>query len=142
MSSLAKIRASLAKTIEANVQDEIHVYQNVPDNLQYPAVVIRPDSCDFTGAMARGNDTWKFDLYLVMSRADTENAQEVLDDFATSGGLNSIRAAIEDNHDLGLDDCVAFVRALKGYGGEFETARVRHIGAIFKVEVHTDGSQV
>lgn len=142
MSSLANIRAALTKTIEDNVQDELYVYQNVPDELEYPALVVRPDMCDFTGAMKRGLDTWKFDLYLVMTRADTENAQEILDDFATSGGLNSIRQAIEDNDSLGLDDTTAFVRALKGYGGEFETARVRHIGAIFKVEVHTDGSVI
>lgn len=142
MSSLANIRAALAKTIEDYVQDEIYVYQNVPDDLEYPALVIRPEEANFAGAMKRGDDVWKIDLYLVMSRADNENAQDILDDFATSGGLNSIRQAIDDNDSLGLDDTTAFVRALKGYGGEFETARVRHIGAIFKVEVHTDGSVI
>lgn len=142
MSSLAKIRKGLADVIDAATQDEVHVYQNVPDVFQFPAVIVRPDKCDFAGGMSRGNDVWFIDIYIVVGRAgDTENAQELLDEFVTSGGLNSMRKAIEDNYSLGLDDTSAFVRMLKGYGGDFETARVRHVGAILKVEVHTDGSQ-
>lgn len=141
MSSLAQIRKALADTIEQHVQGEIFVYQNVRDLFQFPAVVIRPDSADFAGAMKRGDDVWKFDLYVVVGRSDTDNAQTLLDDWVSGGGLNSIRQAIDDNDSLGLDDTTAFVRGLKGYGGDFETARVRHIGAILKVEIHTDGSQ-
>lgn len=142
MSSLAKIRKALADTIKDNVQREINVYQSVPDLPQFPAVVIRPDSCDFAGTFNRGSDTWKFDVYVLVARTEADNAQKVLDDFAAGGGLNSIREAIETNYSLGLDDTEAFVRSLKGYGGDFQSARANHIGAILKVEIHTDGSQV
>lgn len=142
MSSLATIREALAETLEENVEEQIYVYQNPPDVMRFPAVIIRPDSADFAGAMSRGDDKWFFDLYLVVSRPDVENAAEMLDEFVTSGGLNSIRSAIDDNYSLGLTDTSAFVRGVKNYGGGFETARVRHVGAILKVEIHTDGSQV
>ncbi|MGW0682869.1 hypothetical protein ACWD2L_05845 [Streptomyces sp. NPDC002754] len=142
MSSLGKIREALAEVVETGVQEEIHVYQNIPDVLQFPAVIIRPDSADFAGAMNRGDDVWKLDLFIIVGRVDTTDASERLDEFAGGSGLSSIRSAIEDNYSLGLDDTSCFVRGVKGYGGGFETAKTRHVGAILKVEVHTDGSQI
>lgn len=142
MTSLGTIRERLAAVIEDGVQEEIHTYQNIPDLLQFPAVIIRPDTADFSGALSRGDDVWKLDLFVIVGRADTAGASEALDDFVGGSGLSSIRAAIEDNYSLGLDDTSCFVRGVKGYGGGFETAKTRHVGAILKVEVHTDGSQI
>lgn len=142
MTSLANIRTALAETIESYVLDELYIYQNVPDVLQFPALIIRPDSADFAGAMSHGDDMWKFDLYVVVGKADSADAAEKLDEFVTSGGLSAIRSAIDDNYTLGLTDTTVFVRGVKNYGGGFETARTRHIGAILKIEIHTDGSQV
>lgn len=142
MSSLATIRERLGQVIEDGVQEEIFVYQNIPDLLQFPAVIIRPDSADFAGAMSRGEDCWKLDLFIIVGRVDTEGAAEALDEFIGGSGLSSIRTAIENDYSLGLDDTSVFVRGVKGYGGGFETAKTRHIGAVLKVEVHTDGSRV
>lgn len=142
MAALSKIRIALADTIENGVENEINVYQNIPDIFQFPACIIRPDSADFAGTFGRDDDVWKFDLFLIVGRADTANAAELLDEFVSGSGPSSIRAAIWNNHTLGLSDTVSFVRSVKGYGGGFETAKTRHIGAVLKVEVHTDGSQV
>lgn len=148
MASLTRIREALAKTLDENVEplfgtNEINVYQNIPDVLQFPAVIIRPDSADFRGAMARGDDIWKVDLFLIVGRPDTENAAEMLDELTSGSGESSVRAAIWNNDTLGIEDDVqAFVLAMKAYGGTFETAKTRHIGAILKMEIHTDGSKV
>lgn len=142
MTALSKIRLALADTIENGVQNEINMYQNIPDIFQFPACIIRPEGCDYAGAFSRGDDVWKFDLFLIVGRVDTANAAELLDEFVSGSGESSIRAAIENNYSLGLEDTSAFVRAIKGYGGGFETAKTRHIGAVIKVEIHTDGSRI
>jgi hypothetical protein len=140
MTALSTIRRALADVIENGVQEELNVYQNIPDIFQFPALIIRPDNADFAGAMQRGDDVWKFDLFLIVGRVDTTNAAEMLDEFVSGSGTSSIRAAIENNYSLGLEDTTVFVRSMKGYGGGFETAKTRHIGAVIKVEIHTDGS--
>lgn len=140
MSSLKTIRDAIAATVEHGVADEVFVYDEVPDAANLPALIIKPDKCDFAGAMSRGLDTWDFSLYMLVARTDTVTNQEQLDEFVTSDGVNSIRAAIDNRPDLGLDDTDAFVSGVEGYGGEFETARVQHIGAILKVVVRTDGA--
>lgn len=146
MASLTNIREGLAKAMDENVApvfgDDVNVYQNIPDVLQFPALIIRPDSCDFAGTFGRDDDVWKFDLFIIVGRADVENAAEMLDELTSGSGPSSVRTAIEDNHTLGLDDTEAFVRAVKAYGGSFETAKTRHIGAVMKLEIHTDGSKV
>lgn len=140
MSSVAKIRDAIKATVEHGVADEVFIYDEVPDVVNLPALIVKPDKCDFAGAMSRGLDTWEFSLYMLVARTDTETNQEQLDTFVTSGGPNSIRAALDDNPSLGLPDTDAFVRGVEGYGGEFETARVNHTGAILKVVVRTDGA--
>jgi hypothetical protein len=140
MSSLANIRVALANVLDQEVE-ELNVYQNIPDVFQFPAAIIRPDGADFSGAMSRGDDVWKFDLFILVGRADIANSAELLDDFVSGSGLSSVRAAIEGNYQL-LDDTSVFVRGVKAYGGGFETARTKHVGAVLKLEIHTDGSVI
>ena len=110
MSSLANIKQALADTIEAHVtSEEVNVFTYIPDLIQTPAVCIDVHASKFDGAMARGDDMWRFNLYIVVQRGDAENSQDELDSFLESAGPRSIREAIFNNPDLGLNDCQAFV---------------------------------
>lgn len=140
MSSLPKIRKALSDVIEGYCLDELNMYQNVPDRINTPGVIVKPHTAKFLGAMARADDLWRFDVYVVVSRTDTESAQENLDEYLASTGPNSIRQAIFETPDLGLGDCQADVVGLTEYGGEYRAARTDYMGAILRVEVHTDGS--
>lgn len=140
MSSLANIKKAIAKTIEDHVtSEEINVYPYIPDLIQTPAVCVDVHMSKFDGAMARGDDMWRFNVYVAVQRTDAEEAQDFLDSFLESAGPRSVREAIFNKPDLGLDDCQAFVSGVHEYGGGYRDARVDFIGAILRVDVHTDG---
>jgi hypothetical protein len=140
MSSLAKIKQALADTIEEHItSEELNVFTYIPDLIQTPAVCIDVHMSKFDGAMARGDDMWRFNLYIVVQRGDAENSQSNLDDFLESAGPRSIREAIFNKPDLGLDDCQAFVTGVHEYGGGYRDARIDVVGAVLRVDVHTDG---
>ena len=140
MSSLANIKQALADTIEEHItSEEINVFPYIPDMIQTPAVCIDVHMSKFDGAMMRGDDMWRFNVYVVVQRGDAENSQSNLDAFLESAGPRSIREAIFNKPDLGLDDCQAFVSGVHEYGGGYRDARIDVVGAILRVDVHTDG---
>jgi hypothetical protein len=140
MSSLANIKKALADTIEAHItSEEINVHTYIPDRINTPAVCIEPHMSKFDGAMARGDDMWRFSVYIIVQRSDAEESQSNLDDFLESAGPRSIREAIFNKPDLGLEDCQAFVSGMHEYGGGYRDARIDIVGAVLRVDVHTDG---
>lgn len=140
MSSLANLKQALADTIEEHVtSEEINVFTYIPDLIQTPAVCIEPHMSKFDGAMSRGDDMWRFNIYIVVQRTNAEDAQDNLDAFLESAGPRSIREAIFNKPDLGLEDTQAFVSGMHEYGGGYRDARIDVIGAVLRVDVHTDG---
>lgn len=140
MSSLATLKQALADTIEEHISsEEINVHTYIPDRINTPAVCIEPHMSKFDGAMMRGDDMWRFNVYIVVQRRDAEESQGELDDFLESAGPRSIREAIFKKPDLGLEDTQAFVSGMHEYGGGYRDARIDVIGAILRVDVHTDG---
>jgi hypothetical protein len=141
MSSLAKIKRALADVIEAHVtSEELNVFTYIPDLIQTPAICIEPHMSKYDGSMSRGDDMWRFSVYIVVQRTDAEDSQDFLDGFLEGTGPRSIREAIYNNTDLGLPDCQAFVTGMHEYGGGYRDARIDVIGAVLRVDVHTDGS--
>lgn len=109
--------------------------------LRLPAVVVKPVSGDFTGAFQRGLDTWEFDVYVLVARQEGPTQQELLDQFITGAGPNSIRQVVYQTPQLGREDISdAMVKKMTGYGGTFQAAHIAHTGAILKVTVLTDGT--
>lgn len=140
MSSLSEIRDALASTIQNGVATTVYGYDTVPDVAQLPAVVVIPDSADFTGAFQRGLDEWKFNVYVLVRRDSVEIRQDTLDGFITGAGPDSIRQVLYNDDTLGGVVIDAMASGVEGYGGEFKTARIQHTGAIVKVVVRTDGA--
>lgn len=148
MASLAKLKRALADTIEKHVTaEEVNVFDYIPDQIQTPAVCIDVHMSKFDGAFARGDDMWRFNVYIVVQRGDAENSQTELDSFLESAGPRSIREAIFNNPELGLDEdehgsVQAFVSGVHEYGGGYRDARIDVVGAILRVDVNTDGSKL
>lgn len=145
MASLARLKQALVDTIERHItSEEVNVFPYIPDLIQTPAVCIDVHASKFDGAMARGDDMWRFNLYVVVQRGDAENSQDELDSFLESAGPRSIREAIFNSPELGVDESEhgfvqAFVSGVHEYGGGYRDARIDVIGAILRVDVHTDG---
>lgn len=140
MASLAAIRDALKATLEANISG-IHGYDTVPEVMNLPAVVVQPVSTDFVVTNARGTDRINFDLFVLVSTADMRRAQEALDAYVTGAGTSSVREVIYNNGTLGLSDGTdAHVEGMRAYGGNYESANIRHIGAVLRVVVYTPGA--
>lgn len=135
--TLAEIREAIVATAQAGIQAEVFEYNNVPDVTQLPAVVVRPLSCKYVVDMGK-NATYEFQLYVLTSRRDTDTAQDDLDGFVSHYGTNSIPRAINDNDDLGIDGVSALCYAMDGYGGQYSSAQIQHVGAILKIRVEAD----
>lgn len=135
--TLAEVREALVATIRDNIEIEIFEYHNVPDVTQLPAIVARPLSAKYVVNM--GSDaTYEFQLYVLTSRRDTDTAQDDLDALVSHYGPNSVPRAINGNDELGIDGVSALCYAMDGYGGQYQTAKIPHIGAILKVRVEAD----
>lgn len=143
MASLTEIRNALAQIIIDNVETHVNVYSLVEDQGRLPAVMIEPVEVDYIESMQRGQDTWDFNIFVLVGRSGTTSgAQGLLDTLVASRGPNSIPDAINSNPTLGLDDSVdAIVYQLKGYGGKFDWQANKHVGAVLKLRVITDGRE-
>jgi hypothetical protein len=139
MATFAQIREALVETIEAGIETEIFIYDKVPDNPHCPALIVKPLSADYTVTFSL-DAKYEFQLFMIVSRKDSQSGQEQLDDFVSHFGPNSVRQAVWDKPDLGLQNVDALVYGMTSYGGEFQAAKIPHVGAIFKVSVQCDNS--
>lgn len=139
MADLPALRDAIDSTITAAIP-ALHGYDTIADAVNLPAFIVIPESAEFAQAMARGTDTWEFNLYVLVSRAEPELGQDSLDEFVTGAGGSSIRQAVFLNKTLGLGDVDAHISRMSGYGGSFESSAVEHIGAILRLIVHTRGT--
>ena len=146
MPTLTEIRAAIDNTVQnaiptVGAKSGLRGYNQVTDVTQLPAMVVMPsrDTADFTGAMGRGLDTWRFDLYLLVQRGDVQVAQAALDEYVSGSGSRSLRQIFYEDSTLGgvVDD--AFCEGIREYGGKFQTARIDHVGAIVRLTVRASG---
>lgn len=142
MPTLPAIRNAIETTISDNIAS-LQCYDNVPDVVQIPpggaAVVVIPKEVDFAVAMGRGTDTWEFDLFVLVARTETENAQEILDLYVSGSGTKSIRQVIFLDPSLGSVVDHSMVKKMSGYGGSFD-AKLPHIGARLSLTVLASGT--
>lgn len=139
MAGLSAIRIALRNLIKTGIP-ELVVYDTIPEVAQMPALVICPESCDFTKAMRRGHDEYQFELFVLVARTETEVAQNRLDQYITGAGAKSIRQLIY-GADGFLEGTSGIVTGMKGYGGSFSNAGLDHVGAMLTLTVITPGTE-
>ena len=140
MATFAQIRAALVETIEAYCETEMFIYDKVPEKPETPALIVKPLSADFTMTMSL-DAKYEFQLFMLVRRTDSETAQEQLDAFVSHFGPDSVREAIWNTPGLGLQNVDALCYAMTSYGGEFQAAKVPHIGAILKIRIQCDNTE-
>jgi hypothetical protein len=139
VATFAQLRQALVDTIEEGCETEIFVYEKVPDVNQCPALIVKPLSGDYTMTFSL-DARFEFQLFFLVNRQDAEVAQEQLDGFVSHFGPDSVRQAIWDKPTLGLQNVDALIYAMTSYGGEFQNAKIPHIGVIFKCRVECDNT--
>lgn len=139
MASLGEIRKGIRNLIKSELP-ELVGYERIPDVAQVPCFVVAPTEADFALALNRGVDKWSFDLYVLVARTDTVAAQQKLDDYISGSGEKSIRRIVFEADEF-VPGSTAFITGMSGYGGSFEAAKIEHVGAVLKLEVHTPGRE-
>lgn len=138
MATLAGIRDALKTVLEETITG-LQVYPRIGSALILPAVVVAPAEEDPLVTSGRASVSWQLDLHVIASAADTELGQYALDDLIDTGGDRSIIAALFDT-DLGLDDTDCLVSGMTGYGLQWESIALDHVGATLRLLVHTTGA--
>lgn len=139
MATLQAIRDGIKIVITGQVSG-MQGYDTVPDVTHLPGFIVGVDpkeSCDYTGAMARGMDVWNILVYVLVARGtDVRAAQEQLDSY-----IKQVRDALWNRDDLNLDDGTDLtVTGLEKYGGSFDTANIPCVGAVLRTVVRTPGT--
>jgi hypothetical protein len=144
MASFSEIRQAVYDVLSGI--DDLSVYTTTPEtNPNYPALLIQPATAAFTTIQARkgGQDTYEFDLVVLVSGADLDVAQLSLDEYLATSGDLSIRQLIAANQTLGLDDnlrTTAWVDRMESYGiSQSRDPDVRDFGAVLRLMVRTTG---
>ncbi len=143
MATLAEQRQAIYDTL-FDPGDDLSVYTTTPEtNPNYPAVLIQLATSVFTNIQARngGQDTYEWDLVILVSGADLDVAQEQLDEYLATSGPLSIRQRIRENPALGIADnarTTAWVDRMESYGITLSRdPEVRDFGAVLRLLVRT-----
>lgn len=142
MATLAAIRASLETEVAAQLGTGTQVLSELTANPPLPCVAFVPATADYVQAMARGTDTWEFDVFVIVPTADIEVAQVRLDPYVSGAGSLSVRQAVwnarPNFQTAGFD---AHIAAMTSYGATFEKVGEQHLGALLRLIVHTRGTE-
>lgn len=133
--TLGDIRVAVKHTIS---QHGVAVFDTIEDILvgSPVAVMVEPHLTDYEGAMNMGTDHYAFNLYVLVARKNTREAQHILDDYLSGRGPKSIREFIFRNSDLGLNHQVdAIVEGLvkNTYNGNFKVSTTSFVGAVLRL---------
>lgn len=97
---LTDVRKGIAQSLATIPGLRTYAYEAEAINVPC-AVVMFPESIDFTGAMQRGRDTFEMVIHVLVSRSDVRAAQDALGEYASGSGEYSIKQAVEQDQSLG-----------------------------------------
>lgn len=105
MSSVDEIRTAIAARL-AGIAG-LYVHAKWPGTVNGDAAVVRRLNTDF-GEDFNGSDRHRFGVTLYLPFTDTASAQDRLDDYCSTAGTQSVKAALEDDPTGTLGGVVQF----------------------------------
>jgi hypothetical protein len=132
MADVAMIRSGLATNL-ATISG-LRTSAWVPDQINPPIAVIKPETINYDTAFARGLDTYEFSVLVIVGRVDERSAQSRLDAYCASSGATSIKTAIESDRDLNGAISDLRVTEMRNYTS-LPVGDVTYLAAEFVVQV-------
>jgi hypothetical protein len=132
MANIATIRTGIATNL-ATISG-LRTSAFVPDLVNPPVAVVRPDNISFDAAFARGLDTLEFAVLVIVGRVDERTSQARLDGFCDTSGASSIKRAIESNRTLTGAVSDLRVTEMRNYSS-LQIGDVSYLAAEFVVQV-------
>lgn len=133
MASISTIRAGIATNLATIAGLRTSAW--IPDQINPPIAVVKPDSISYDTAFGRGLDTMEFSVLCIVGRVDERSAQATLDAYCTTTGTASIKAAIESDATLGSAISDLRVTAMRNYTS-LNVGDVTYLAAEFAVTVY------
>jgi hypothetical protein len=133
MATLSELRAGLSTNL-ATIAG-LRTSATIPDSLNPPIAVVMPSTIRYDTAFARtGGDEFEFLVLVVVGRVDERSAQNKLDDYCSSSGAGSVKAAIETDKTLGGKAFSLRVTTLRSYS-QLTVGDITYLSAEFVVQV-------
>lgn len=132
MASIATIRAGIATNLGTIAGLRTSAW--VPDQINPPIAVVKPESISYDTAFGRGLDTMEFSVLCIVGRVEERTAQATLDAYCATTGTASIKAAIESNPTLGSAISDLRVTEMRNYTS-LSVGDVTYLAAEFVVQV-------
>jgi hypothetical protein len=132
MADVATIRTGLATNL-ATISG-LRTSAWVPDQINPPIAVIKPETINYDTAFKRGLDTYEFSVLVIVGRVDERSAQSRLDAYCASSGATSIKTAIESDRDLNGAISDLRVTEMRNYTS-LPVGDVTYLAAEFVVQV-------
>jgi hypothetical protein len=147
----------MSKIVAAHTEATVYAFDHMPDGVNFPAIVCEPvqpavsyagqfvahqPPSAFDGSFGNGTDQWYIGCFVLMSAdGGAKEQQNLLNQFLTGHGPNSIRSIIHYNGDLGLGgDTQAVVVGVSKYGANWNWGGIRCTGACVTVRVITEAN--
>lgn len=99
MASIGTIRAGIATNL-ATISG-LRTSAWVPDQINPPIAIVKPESIDYDTSFVRGLDTMEFSVLCIVGRVEERAAQATLDAYCATTGSASVKTAIESDSTLG-----------------------------------------
>lgn len=132
MASIGTIRAGIATNLGTIAGLRTSAW--VPDQINPPIAVVKPESISYDTAFGRGLDTLEFSVLCIVGRVEERTAQATLDAYCATTGTASIKAAIESNPTLGSAISDLRVTEMRNYTS-LSVGDVTYLAAEFVVQV-------
>ncbi len=108
----------------------------VPDAPTPPIAIVIPQRIEFDAAMARGMDTYTFEVIVIAQRASERGAQDTLDAYCNPTGASSIKTALQSDRTLGGAAFDLRVTEMSSYA-PLSIGETTYLSATFSVTVIT-----
>jgi hypothetical protein len=132
VATLAQIRAGLKVRIDTIAG--LRAYDLMPAKPEPPAGAVLPRRWSYRRTLSGGVE-WQFEVWVYVSPADLNRAQQRFDEYMAPTGASSIAAAIEADPTLGGLDVYASVMGADAYAQMVDMAGSQLLGGALQVEV-------
>ena len=133
MANVGTIRTAIAANL--STISGLRTSSYVPDVVNPPIAIVRPDNIAFDTAFARGLDALEFVVMTIVGRVDERTSQSRLDAYCDTTGTSSIKRAIESNRTLGGAVSDLRVTEMRNYT-TLNIGDVIYLAAEFVVQVY------
>ena len=132
MTTITALRTGLATRL-ATISG-LRTLNYVPDQINPPVAVVLPSSISYDTTFVRAADEYRFDVVVIVARADEETAQKYLDAYCASSGAGSVKAAVEGDVTLGGAAQTTRVTDLMSYQ-VLAVGETQYLAATFSVSI-------